>query len=199
MLSHMEYMYVALYHNALIKFNAGPRINFFECSAIIEAFGSAIAATRRIYIGHRSRILRLYCFSRSRNQGTGQQYGFGDAFVVAPIMASADNKSSVTASIWVPSGTWLEWAHEIAPTLAVHHGPTTVSRGYTLDETPVLVKAGSIVAMRNGSADICRGFRGAWRWGSAGPRSSRCLDQLDVDTIDTKAAHSCDAHEDATR
>ena len=79
-------------------------------------------------------------YRRSRSQGAGQQYAFGDAFVVAPITATARNASAVEASIFVPPGLWQEWSHSLdsggyngAP--FVHSGPMTLTRNYSIDET----------------------------------------------------------------
>jgi alpha-glucosidase len=45
--------------------------------------------------------------------------------------------------VWIPEGDWIEW-----PTGKHFTGPTTVERSFSIDQTPVYLKAGAIVPMQ---------------------------------------------------
>ena len=72
------------------------------------------------------------------------EYIFGDQMVVAPIVTPGDKVSGLaTERVWLPEGEWIEW-----PTGKHFTGPTSADRSFTVDETPVYLKAGSIVPMQ---------------------------------------------------
>jgi len=72
------------------------------------------------------------------------EYLFGDQMLAAPITAPADKMSGLaTENVWLPQGDWIEW-----PTGKHLTGPTTVERTFSLDQTPVYVRAGAIVPMQ---------------------------------------------------
>ncbi len=72
------------------------------------------------------------------------EYLFGDNLLVAPVIALADKKSELaTEKIWLPEGEWIEW-----PTGKHFTGPATIDRSFSIDQTPVYVKAGTIVPMQ---------------------------------------------------
>ena len=66
--------------------------------------------------------------------------------IVAPIVAPADNTTSYMAEklLWIAPGTWIE---ETSGRLlsGAKDGSTMLSRGYSLNEVPVLVKAGAVI------------------------------------------------------
>ena len=72
------------------------------------------------------------------------EYLFGDQMLVDPVVAPADKTSGLaTESVWLPSGEWIEW-----PTGKHFTGPTTAQRSFSIDQTPVYLKAGAIVPMQ---------------------------------------------------
>lgn len=72
------------------------------------------------------------------------EYTFGDQMLVAPIVTPADKASGLaTEKVWLPAGEWIEW-----PTGKHLTGPATVERSFSIDQTPVYVKAGAIVPMQ---------------------------------------------------
>jgi alpha-glucosidase len=72
------------------------------------------------------------------------EYMFGRNMLVAPIVQPIDKSSQlVERSVWLPEGDWIEWQ-----TGAHFTGPLTVTRGFSLRQIPVYVKAGSIVPMQ---------------------------------------------------
>jgi alpha-glucosidase len=72
------------------------------------------------------------------------EYLFGDQMLAAPITAPADKQSGLaTEKIWLPQGEWIEW-----PTGKHIPGPATVERTFSLDQTPVYLRAGAIVPMQ---------------------------------------------------
>jgi len=48
-----------------------------------------------------------------------------------------------TESVWLPEGEWIEW-----PTGKHFAGPTSVERSFSIDQTPVYLRAGAIVPMQ---------------------------------------------------
>jgi alpha-glucosidase len=72
------------------------------------------------------------------------EYLFGDNLLVAPVTAPADKKSDLaTEKVWLPEGEWIEW-----PTGKHITGPASLDRSFSIDQTPVYVKAGTIVPMQ---------------------------------------------------
>ncbi len=72
---------------------------------------------------------------------TKNEYMFGDQLIVSPVTTLADKASGLaTEKIWLPEGEWVEW-----PTGKHFTGPTTVERGFSIDQIPVYIKAGSII------------------------------------------------------
>jgi alpha-glucosidase len=72
------------------------------------------------------------------------EYLFGDEMLVAPVVAPADKDSGLaTEQVWLPAGEWIEW-----PTGKHLTGPAAVERSFSIDQTPVYVKAGAIVPMQ---------------------------------------------------
>ena len=72
------------------------------------------------------------------------EYLFGDQMLVAPVVAAADKISGLAAEkVWLPEGEWIEWPSEKHFT-----GPTAVDRNFSIEQTPVYVKAGAIVPMQ---------------------------------------------------
>ena len=72
------------------------------------------------------------------------EYLFGDNLLVAPVIAPADKMSDLaTEKVWLPAGEWIEW-----PTGKHFTGPANVERSFSIDQTPVYVKAGTIVPMQ---------------------------------------------------
>jgi alpha-glucosidase len=72
------------------------------------------------------------------------EYLFGDKMLVAPVVGAAEKASGLaTEKVWLPKGEWIEW-----PTGKHFMGPATVDRSFSIDQTPVFVKAGAIVPMQ---------------------------------------------------
>jgi alpha-glucosidase len=72
------------------------------------------------------------------------EYMFGDQMIVSPVTAPADKITGLaTEQVWLPKGDWIE-----RPTGKHFSGPTTVERGFTIDQIPVYVRAGAIVPMQ---------------------------------------------------
>jgi alpha-glucosidase (family GH31 glycosyl hydrolase) len=72
------------------------------------------------------------------------EYLFGDQMLVAPVVAAADKATGLaTEKVWLPEGDWIEW-----PTGKQFNGPTTVERDFSIEQTPVYMKAGAIVPMQ---------------------------------------------------
>lgn len=77
------------------------------------------------------------------------QYFFGDAMMAAPITTPIDSESDLARkTIWIPPGTWIEWFSGNR-----YIGPKVVDRTFSLDETPVYVKAGAIIPMQTKNQD----------------------------------------------
>jgi alpha-glucosidase len=73
------------------------------------------------------------------------EYLFGDSMLVAPIVAPRSKETGLaTRSVWLPAGSWVEWFSG-----RVIEGPATIERSFALDEIPVYVKGGTIVAMQH--------------------------------------------------
>ncbi len=72
------------------------------------------------------------------------EYLFGDQMLAAPITAPADKISGLaTEKVWLPAGEWIEW-----PTGKHFTGPATIERGFSIEQTPVYLRAGAIVPMQ---------------------------------------------------
>ena len=72
------------------------------------------------------------------------EYVFGDQMLVAPVVAPADKISGLAAEkVWLPEGEWIEW-----PSGKHFTGPATVGRTFSIEQTPVYLKAGAIVPMQ---------------------------------------------------
>ena len=72
------------------------------------------------------------------------EFLFGDNILVSPVVQAGDSATGLVAQkIWLPPGRWIEW-----DALNIFEGPQSLDRAYDLDETPVFVRAGSIIPMR---------------------------------------------------
>jgi alpha-glucosidase len=72
------------------------------------------------------------------------EYLFGDAMLVAPVVAAVEKVSGLaTERVWLPEGEWIEW--QTGKHIA---GPVAVDRSFSIEQTPVYVKAGAIVPMQ---------------------------------------------------
>jgi len=72
------------------------------------------------------------------------EYLFGDQMLVAPVVQAAEKISGLaTEKVWLPEGEWIEW-----PTGKYVSGPASVDRSFSIEQTPVYVKAGAIVPMQ---------------------------------------------------
>jgi alpha-glucosidase (family GH31 glycosyl hydrolase) len=72
------------------------------------------------------------------------EYLFGDQMLAAPVVTPADKTTGLASEqIWLPKGEWIEW-----PTGKYLSGPVKVERSFSIDQTPVYVKAGAIVPMQ---------------------------------------------------
>jgi alpha-glucosidase len=72
------------------------------------------------------------------------EYLFGDQILVAPVVTPADKSTGLaTEQVWLPAGEWIEW-----PTGKHFTGPISISRSFSIDQTPVYLKAGSILPMQ---------------------------------------------------
>ncbi len=80
------------------------------------------------------------------------QYQFGDAMVVAPVVSPIVPETLLAARrIWIPPGLWVEWSSG-----NIFEGPAVLDRMFALDEVPVYVKAGSIIPMREPTKSLAR-------------------------------------------
>jgi alpha-glucosidase len=72
------------------------------------------------------------------------EYLFGDQMLAAPITVPADKVSGLaTEKVWLPAGEWIEW-----PTGKHFTGPAAVERSFSIEQTPVYLRAGAIVPMQ---------------------------------------------------
>ncbi len=72
------------------------------------------------------------------------EYLFGDQVLVAPVVTPSAKATGLAAeSVWLPAGEWIEW-----PTGRHFTGPVTLDRSFSIDQTPVYLKAGAIVPMQ---------------------------------------------------
>jgi len=71
------------------------------------------------------------------------QYLFGHNIMVVPITQPVDNITQLAMrKLWIPPGVWIEWS-----SLKIYGGPQYILKSYALSETPVFVKAGSVIPM----------------------------------------------------
>lgn len=68
------------------------------------------------------------------------QYMFGDNMIVKPVTAPVEADGYATVEVWLPEGQWYEEA-----TGTMLEGGKTYQRRFNIDETPVYIKAGSIL------------------------------------------------------
>jgi alpha-glucosidase (family GH31 glycosyl hydrolase) len=72
------------------------------------------------------------------------EYLFGEQMLASPVVAPADKVSQLASQkVWLPKGEWIEW-----PTGKHLTGPATVERNFSIDQTPIYLKAGAIVPMQ---------------------------------------------------
>jgi alpha-glucosidase len=72
------------------------------------------------------------------------EYLFGDQMLVSPVVTAGDKTSGLAPQkVWLPTGEWIEW-----PTGKHFTGPTSVDRSFSIEQTPVYLKAGAIVPMQ---------------------------------------------------
>ena len=72
------------------------------------------------------------------------EYLFGDEMLVAPVVTAGEKISGLaTEKVWLPQGEWVEWATGKQLT-----GPTAVDRSFSIEQTPVYLKAGAIIPMQ---------------------------------------------------
>mgnify|MGYP006281902845 FL=1 len=83
-----------------------------------------------------ARPMDFYDIGNAEAQNINDQYFWGDAFIVAPVMHQGQNQRSV----YLPEGKWLDYH-----TLSDHTGPGNFIMPAPLEDIPVLVKAGSFV------------------------------------------------------
>lgn len=69
------------------------------------------------------------------------QYLFGDDLLVAPIIEPADTNGTARRSVWIPEGEW-----EDVWTGVTQTGPATIDVSATLEQMPLFVRRGGIVA-----------------------------------------------------
>ena len=73
------------------------------------------------------------------------EYLFGDQMLAAPVTAPADKVTGLaTKKVWLPEGDWIEW-----PTGKNLTGPIELERNFSIDQTPVYLRAGAIVPMQS--------------------------------------------------
>jgi len=72
------------------------------------------------------------------------EYLFGDEMIVAPVVTAGDKVSGLASEkVWLPKGEWIEW-----PSGKHFTGPISADRSFSVEQTPVYLKAGSIVPMQ---------------------------------------------------
>lgn len=72
------------------------------------------------------------------------EYMFGDSILADPITQPVAKDSQLaTISVWLPPGDWIE-----LDSGTLLKGPTTVERSFSLGQSPLYVKAGSIIPMQ---------------------------------------------------
>ena len=71
---------------------------------------------------------------------SNHQYYFGNDMIVAPVTQSMKGRKTIKQSVWLPTGIWYDYN-----TNELIQGGQVITRSYSLDQTPVFVKAGSII------------------------------------------------------
>jgi alpha-glucosidase len=100
-----------------------------------HTYESGVSIVHPLYYEH-PEAPEAYTFS--------DEYYFGNDMIVAPIATPVDAASRVAARrVWLPPGEWIEWS-----TGAFLNGPATLERTFALEETPVYLRAGSIIPMQ---------------------------------------------------
>lgn len=81
------------------------------------------------------------------------QFGFGDAFVVAPIVSRGSGQGCLAQqTVWLPSGIWYNYL-----TCERFQGGQRHLVAYELDEFPIFVKAGCPVPLQPPAVRMCTG------------------------------------------
>lgn len=70
------------------------------------------------------------------------QYMYGPSMIVAPVTTPVDSTGWTSVKVWLPEGEWYEEA-----TGKLHKGGRVYDCAATIEETPVFVKAGSIIPL----------------------------------------------------
>lgn len=83
-----------------------------------------------------ARPMDFYEMNQANAQNLNDQYFWGDAFIVAPVMQQGQNQRNV----YLPEGKWLNYHN-----LTEYTGPGNFNLSAPLDNIPVLVKAGSFI------------------------------------------------------
>jgi alpha-glucosidase (family GH31 glycosyl hydrolase) len=69
------------------------------------------------------------------------EYVFGSQMIVAPVTKPVDTNTQLAQeNVWIPKGEWVE-----SVTGKHFSGPTEVSRSFSIEQTPVYVRAGAII------------------------------------------------------
>jgi alpha-glucosidase len=72
------------------------------------------------------------------------EYVFGDEMLASPVTAPADKATGLASEkVWLPEGDWIEW-----PTGKNLTGPIEMERKFSIEQTPVYLRAGAIVPMQ---------------------------------------------------
>ncbi len=75
------------------------------------------------------------------------EYFYGKNLIVAPVVDSMSAGSELASEdIWVPPGTWIGWYSGKR-----FEGPRVVKSYFSLDQIPILVRAGSVIPMQTGT------------------------------------------------
>lgn len=80
---------------------------------------------------------------------TRGQYMFGDDMIVAPITEPSDEDGLAPVSVWLPEGAWYDTAAGVLITVDEPGGHWSTRR-CLLDEIPVFVRAGAVIATQRG-------------------------------------------------
>ncbi len=70
------------------------------------------------------------------------QYMFGDGMLVAPVVTPVDKACEMAeVTVWLPEGEWFDTARGMR-----EQGGQTIARHYLIDEIPVFVRPGTVIA-----------------------------------------------------
>lgn len=123
----------AIYNAIRLRYTLAPYIY----TMARQTYDSALAICRPLYYEHPDDDSAYHFTS---------EYYFGDDMLVAPIGKPSDNGVS-KETVWLPTGNdWYEWH-----TGTLLQGGQTLTRHFTIDEYPLYVKAGAIIAMNRDS------------------------------------------------